>query len=581
MGLLPLITAAALLPALFVLISYSVSFARPIEDPEIKARRRWRMINRGNAVWLLVVVVGLVAIAEVPSPNVHPAGKAAASLLFIVITYCPFIITVGIVDRKIRDVRYRLSGYLRFQFAFFFCRWSSILVVVAFLFVPLSFADGRGGISYTGITLAAAGAVMFVVVALFQMRMAGRVAGMLAALDPDQEPAKTVGELAARAGISGVRVFVMETFGYPFFNAFAAPGRIIYVTRPVLSALTRDDFSAVAAHEIGHLVTMKTRTALILTILTGCVIASWFLVGRLAALVSGGGSLIFEIAATLVFLILAIFFLGALSRRFETRADQTAAGLMGGAEKVISALEKIYSLNMVPRRFDRKGSENASHPSLERRVAVLRGESLPRRVGRVRRIVFLLAAIAIVLTAILVIYTRGFERTSGNGPNSQYSWVDVIGPLEDRLAVDPDNFEVLKRLAVEYFLMEEDERALDKIDRALALKSDPGLLTLRGILLNFRGDRAGALSAMEEASREGKSTLALKWAAIMADGVGDKERARTYIAEIATIRPDDPFIREMKERSSGGTVSYPFVGYSVVFQHMGAVPISPKHTEEE
>ncbi len=58
--------------------------------------------------------------------------------------------------------------------------------------------------------------------------------------------------------MSGVRVSVMETFGYPFYNAFAAPGKTIYITRPVLSALTREELSAIAAHEIGHLATMKT-----------------------------------------------------------------------------------------------------------------------------------------------------------------------------------------------------------------------------------------------------------------------------------------------------------------------------------
>jgi tetratricopeptide (TPR) repeat protein len=151
--------------------------------------------------------------------------------------------------------------------------------------------------------------------------------------------------------------------------------------------------------------------------------------------------------------------------------------------------------------------------------------------------------------------------------------VDVITPLEETIASEPNNFEALKRLAVEYYIIEEDDLALEKVDRALALRRDPGLLTLRGFLLNFRGDRIGALAAMEEASGEGKSTLALKWAAIIADDAGEKERARTYIAEIEGIRPDDPFIREMNERASGGTAPYPTVGYWIVFQGNGARPL--------
>ncbi len=333
---------------------------------------------------------------------------------------------------------------------------------------------------------------------------------------------------------------------------------------------------------------MKKRTSLMLAVLTACVVAVWFLVPRIPAILSDISSFFIQIAAVLVFLLFAVFSLGAVSRRFEARADKTAAELMGSTEKVISALEKIYTLNMIPRRFDKKGSENASHPSLERRVAELRGQPLPRPRGRAKRMLLLILLIFIV--AALILLVRGLLRygTSAGDRSYQYSWVDVTTPLEERVAGEPDNFEALKRLAVEYFLMEEDDLALEKTDRALALKKDPGLLVIRGLLLEFAGDRTGALASMEEAGREGRgSTLSLKWAAVLAAENADEKKARGFIAEIVKVRPDDPFVREMEARlAADGSASLPFAGYCVVFQHgrdalTEAVPPFRNDTKEE
>lgn len=585
MGLLPLVIAATLLPAAFVLVSYLVSFTRPIEDGEIKARRRWKMMSRGNALWLATVLLGLILIAKIMPPSA-PVAAVGVSWAFILLSFAPYMLVLGIVDKRIRGIEFPLSGYVGFQYAFFFSRWSSFLIVVALLYCPLSFVNEDGRLWYGGIALAACGAALFVAVTLYQMRLVGRVTGMLTALGSDQEPARMIRRLADRAGIAGARVFVMETFGYPFYNAFAATGRTIYVTRPLLLALDEEELAAVAAHEIGHLATMKKRTLLILALLTACVVAVWFLVPRIPGILSDIGSFIVQIAAVLAILLVAIFSLGAVSRRFEDQADKTAAELMGETEKVISALEKIYTLNMIPRRFDKKGSENASHPSLERRVAQLKGEELPKPKRNLKRTVIVWLCLVVLMVLILLLYPwRRPDVPVGEG--YQYSWVDVITALEETVAVEPDNFEALKRLAVEYYLIGEDDLALEKTDRALALKKDPGLLVMRGLLLEFRGDRNGSLEAMEDASREGGSTLPLKWGAILAAEAGDAKKARRFMADIVKISPDDPFTGEMEKRLAGGTAPIPFVGYGFAFQRGGttltfdAAPISPNYSKEE
>ena len=80
MWLFPVIVTAMLLPALVALVFYLLTLARRIDDPEIKARRRWRMISRGNAVWILAIIAGLIAIAQAPIQGFAPAARAAASI---------------------------------------------------------------------------------------------------------------------------------------------------------------------------------------------------------------------------------------------------------------------------------------------------------------------------------------------------------------------------------------------------------------------------------------------------------------------------------------------------------------------
>ena len=76
-----------------------------------------------------------------------------------------------------------------------------------------------------------------------------------------------------------------------------------------------------------------------------------------------------------------------MSRKFEAAADETAASLTDDPGHLVGALEKIYDLNMIPRRFDKRGSEGETHPSLERRVAALKGEDIGKPKKSILRII--------------------------------------------------------------------------------------------------------------------------------------------------------------------------------------------------
>jgi Zn-dependent protease with chaperone function len=585
MGLFLTLTVTAPLPALFVAAGYFISFRRMPDDREIRAQKRWKLASRSNVVFLMSVIGGLIAIA-LYYREIQAVVRVLISYLFILVTFTPFMIVLGVIDRRIREISFSLVGYVKFQYVFFFGRWFSLLVVVAYLFYPVSLRGPGGEVSFAGIGVLIGGVVLFILCSLYQMRVVGRLTGMLIPAGPDDDLAAEIALLSEKAGVKGMKILFMETFGYPFLNAFAAPGKTIFITKPLVEAVSREETLAIAAHEIGHLVTMKARTFLILSLYTIFVLAVWLGVPRIGLILSGAGAYLAPIIAFVVLVLVLLLSIQAASRRYETTADRISSELMGGPEQMIAALEKIYLLNMLPRRFDKKGSENASHPSLERRVAQLKGEELPKPKRNLKRTVIVWLCLVVLMVLILLLYPwRRPDVPVGEG--YQYSWVDVITPLEETVAVEPDNFEALKRLAVEYYLIEEDDLALEKTDRALALKKDPGLLVMRGLLLEFRGDRNGSLEAMEDASREGGSTLPLKWGAILAAEAGDAKKARRFMADIVKISPNDPFVREMEKRLAGGTAPLPFVGYGFAFQRGGtaqppdAAPISPNTSKEE
>ena len=95
------------------------------------------------------------------------------------------------------------------------------------------------------------------------------------------------------------------------------------------SALNREELSAVAAHEIGHLVTMKQRTALILTLMTVGVVTLWFVISRLAWRLSDLSAFVVEIAAGVIFLAVAILLLAAVSRRVRNPGGRHGDGAHG------------------------------------------------------------------------------------------------------------------------------------------------------------------------------------------------------------------------------------------------------------
>lgn len=170
-----------------------------------------------------------------------------------------------------------------------------------------------------------------------------------------------VSALAARAGYPQVGVFVSFSTRSQVANAFALPGKKIFLTAPLVRLLSKREVDAVAAHELSHVRNSnRAWTALCIAMLL-CETPVRDVLYELP-----GG------LAVAIILPIAVFF-AALhgSRRREFAADASAAALTGDPRAMISSLARISRNNKSPIDMNSMVEWFSSHPSTLRRIRAL------------------------------------------------------------------------------------------------------------------------------------------------------------------------------------------------------------------
>ena len=171
-----------------------------------------------------------------------------------------------------------------------------------------------------------------------------------------------VSALAARAGCPQVKVYISAPANSQVANAFALPGRMIFLTAALVRSLSKREVDAVAAHELSH-VRHSNRGAW-----TALCIAMLFCetpAREILYLLPGG-------LATAMILPIVVFF-AALhgSRNREFAADARSAALTGDPRAMISSLARIARNNDSPLHMNAMVERFSSHPSTHRRIGAL------------------------------------------------------------------------------------------------------------------------------------------------------------------------------------------------------------------
>lgn len=159
--------------------------------------------------------------------------------------------------------------------------------------------------------------------------------------------------------------------GGRFVNAMAVPSlhqSAVLFSDSLLNAMTRDETSAVFAHELAHL-EHHTRVKLFAGY------ASFALLAAIPILVWTSPVSTHVVGWEWVWPVLLFFFLLYAARQHrshETESDVRAAELCGDPEALVSALTKIHTLRHLPRRWSDHFEQASTHPSLARRIQAIR-----------------------------------------------------------------------------------------------------------------------------------------------------------------------------------------------------------------
>lgn len=214
---------------------------------------------------------------------------------------------------------------------------------------------------------------------------------------------RMVETLAARADIPKPALYVVDS---PMPNAFAtgrSPSKgAVAVTTGIMQTLNRQELAGVIAHELAHIKHRDTLISSIAASVAGAIsmiadLVMWsMLLGGFGGDEEEGGG-VADMAGGMVALIVApiaaLLIQLAISRSREYAADAEGARILGEAEPLASALEKLemgvraHPVEMRPAAahlyivgpvLGGLGSLFRTHPETHKRVAALRSLELPK-----------------------------------------------------------------------------------------------------------------------------------------------------------------------------------------------------------
>jgi Zn-dependent protease with chaperone function len=139
----------------------------------------------------------------------------------------------------------------------------------------------------------------------------------------------------------------------------------------LLDQLPADELTAILAHEVAHLEQFNRRRLLVMYSVTTVLILMLMIGSTVAdAWLPEFESWIW--IASVIGVCGAMFLRARRMHAHETDADLRAIELCGDCEALIRGLIRIYEINHIPRRWSASAEAHATHPSLARRIRLIR-----------------------------------------------------------------------------------------------------------------------------------------------------------------------------------------------------------------
>jgi Zn-dependent protease with chaperone function len=171
-----------------------------------------------------------------------------------------------------------------------------------------------------------------------------------------------ISALAARAGRPQIRVLISFSTRSQIATAFALPGKIVYLTAPLVRSLSKREVDAVAAHELSHFSHSQR--------------GQWMSLGIAMVLFETPVTDLFLTSTTAMLLamlvpIAVLFGALAVARRREFAADANAAALTGDPRAMIGSLARVARINNSSLDMNPLAEWISSHPSMRKRIRAL------------------------------------------------------------------------------------------------------------------------------------------------------------------------------------------------------------------
>ncbi|MBN2620026.1 M48 family metalloprotease [candidate division WOR-3 bacterium] len=271
-------------------------------------------------------------------------------LVLFVLAYSSFIVGFSSIQSTVRDERVPVFQRITFNVLHLF------LILWPYLFLGIAAFGSPHTYPLRTVLIVIAYAIMYMFSFDFWKIL------MRAHYIEDQDLMSWCARIREATGMPAIPILIFPAAGLKFANAFFVGNygtkKGIFMSRYAFDNLSGDELLAIYAHEIGHgqrHQVVRRSLALVIPfialVLFNAVFHSPHIFIQLLCLVCA--------LVTMKFLI--------PSQRFEKEADLFALKATDNVDAVISGLEKIYNLGILPERFAPSEEKRLSHPSLVRR----------------------------------------------------------------------------------------------------------------------------------------------------------------------------------------------------------------------
>jgi len=318
--------------------------------------------------YLIALFIGFCFGISYVTWKLHPLFAFFTSILLATAAFLVLVLFGYRIDRKYKKITSSRKDYLIATLPLY-AIMLSLMTMPWFLLTILSQATGTMIFVYFNVVVVL---LFFVSSTLFPLVLRFRSRGL--ELENLILFEKLL-SLAEKMDVNIKKIMVLSWKKLKVANALqVGPRRCsIYLSDYLVENLAPEEVEAVVAHELAHAKKKHLLKSLLFTL-------PFLLVGMNLMLYYGmsyaNNPRSLEAAVGffvgIAFVLAVNFAMMPLRRRFELEADALAAEILGSPETMLSALQKISELNLIPKKYPPIIGWGLPHPSLEIRIRKLR-----------------------------------------------------------------------------------------------------------------------------------------------------------------------------------------------------------------